>query len=919
MKVHRLICVMILGLMIPTGRVEAHKMDMIHSVSFEGIAEEDRASMISLLGLETGKMLDPGKIRRGFQAAAASGRIRWIRLEKIPGPEGVDLILKVEIQPRLAEIRIIAPGKRWPLMIRRQLNLRSGDPVDVARIEMITARIRRKIIDSGYPEARLDSYLDYSSRTNSVDLRMILEPGPPRILDRVSFEGLPPGIESEEVMPGFKQGRKLKKRKLLAMETRVEKHLRSLGYWDAVITRVDMVGPLEEIEVRMILDPGPKYRLEIEAEEPLLPEIEKAVPDPAVEDLNPVQLENLEERIRENLRLRGFPLVQLTATISGKDEKVLHLEVDLGPHARLREIVFPGSSGIPATELEDILPVRRGFGSRRHPLTREVLAMAIESLRRYYHQNGYADVEIGVPILERINPDEEPGKKTALRLKIEIQEGLRWNIASFDLRGFPAEALWVLDVDSYRMELSEAWDPKRLERIRKDLAKALADSGYPEGRVRADIRTEKAPGVDVILWAEPGRYTTFGEIVVAGLTRTSESVIRRVLDACGLIQGRPYLASTLARARQDLYRLGLFRSVTIGSIPGQELLEERGIVVELDEGLQRSYLLGFGWGTDEGVRMTLGWSHINLFGGAHAVSLETRYSSLEFRYQLSLREPTLPVLNTPGYMALYRTEESYSDYEQRREGVWMEIGDRFRAPFRHWLRYEYQVVNPKAPEDVLSRLERDQQRIHISSITPVFEIDRRNDPLNPSRGYLITTALEWAFPAFGSDTEFLKLRAGGSYYHPVPGGKVSVGMRIGTISLLDRVPEIPENFQIPLAVRFFAGGSTTHRAFKRDHLGIPGQTIDDQGRAVGGNAVVLLNMEYQHRIFKSLAGAIFLDGGNVWADPGKIRWGDFRWGLGVGLRFETPAGPFRMEYGHKLDRMKHESSGEFFVSFGTAF
>ncbi len=108
-----------------------------------------------------------------------------------------------------------------------------------------------------------------------------------------------------------------------------------------------------------------------------------------------------------------------------------------------------------------------------------------------------------------------------------------------------------------------------------------------------------------------------------------------------------------------------------------------------------------------------------------------------------------------------------------------------------------------------------------------------------------------------------------------------------------------ENLQIPFAHRFFAGGRTTHRAFDTDRLGIPGQTIVE-GSPIGGNALILLNLEYRRRIAGELFAAIFVDAGNVWASPSQVKAGEIRWGPGIGLQYRTPAGPLRVEYAWKL-------------------
>jgi outer membrane translocation and assembly module TamA len=136
---------------------------------------------------------------------------------------------------------------------------------------------------------------------------------------------------------------------------------------------------------------------------------------------------------------------------------------------------------------------------------------------------------------------------------------------------------------------------------------------------------------------------------------------------------------------------------------------------------------------------------------------------------------------------------------------------------------------------------------------------------------------------------------------------------------LNRNDLIPPNLEVPLAVRFFAGGATTHRAFATDMLGIVGETISEDGVPIGGNAVVIVNVDYQRPIWGALQAVVFVDGGNVWAQPADVALNQFRWGIGAGLRYDTPAGPFRLEYGYKIDRQENESPGELQFYFGVVF
>ena len=359
--------------------------------------------------------------------------------------------------------------------------------------------------------------------------------------------------------------------------------------------------------------------------------------------------------------------------------------------------------------------------------------------------------------------------------------------------------------------------------------------------------------------------------------------------------GQPFARNRLLNAQRRLYELGLFRTVELLPMPGQERRQVRGLVVHCEEGAQRSYLVGVGWNETDRFRLTLGWSHLNLFGGAHALSVEGRLSTNEQRFQVGLREPRVPYLDVPGYLVVYRTFERFPNrnYDQRRRGLWIDVGDRREIPFRTWFRYEYQIVEPAPIGEVPTdpNLPREDEEARIASITPTLEWDYRNDPLVPTRGTFSQVSLEWAFPIFDADSEFLKFWARSTLYGRHAHGTWAAGIRVGLIEPLGSSDGLPANLQIPINTRYFAGGASTHRGFERDLLGIRGQTLTEDGDPVGGNALLLLNLEYERPVTRLFSGVAFVDVGNVWAEPSLVRVQDFRWAAGLGLRVFTPAGP----------------------------
>jgi outer membrane translocation and assembly module TamA len=163
-----------------------------------------------------------------------------------------------------------------------------------------------------------------------------------------------------------------------------------------------------------------------------------------------------------------------------------------------------------------------------------------------------------------------------------------------------------------------------------------------------------------------------------------------------------------------------------------------------------------------------------------------------------------------------------------------------------------------------------------------------------------------------ADEHFLELFGQMTHYWDLRRlGVVAASVRAGGIEPLGDRP-------VSIAERFFAGGRTTHRAYDRDELGIPGETLID-GKPIGGKGLLLLNLDYRFPLVGALGGTLFVDAGNVWSEWRSVRLRQVKPGVGLGLRYLTPIGPLRVEVGWKLDREGGEPKSAVLVSVGNAF
>ncbi len=873
------------------------------------------AAVRDLLGLNEGAPLDRRRLREGIRALYAGGGVDRLKVVAEVQDDGLTVTVTMSATPRLADLDVNGVSLLLGAKLREWTGLRRGSFITAGDVESAVARVLRRLDQMGWVQAHVDPTLDYRREDNTVAVDLDVDLGQPLTLTGVTVVGVElPEAQREEVAAHWAQKRytgELGDEIVRAVEARVRK----LGWWEAESIGTELSSDAGPVSLKVDVDPGSRYVFKIEgAEDEAV--VRGALPDPDQVEVHPAQTDVLAEQIREALQAEGRLLAQVAVELDAATEpRVVRVRSTPGPVVRIAEVRFDGATSIASSRLAAAVAVHPGptTGWRGQRVTAATLETDRLALVDIYRREGFAAAQVEGPAIE---PGTDPA---TVVVRFTVDEGRRWRLAEVRLEGAPLDLAGSLDLASLGLDTAGPWDPRRVDEATRLLGVELANRGYPDARVTAEVDTTSPGEARVVLHVEPGLFVRLGEVLVSGLTATREGVVQRILQRSGVVTGAPYSLAAVLDARRRLYALGLFRRVEVVPIPGQERLAVRGMVVRCEEGQQRSYLFGVGWDTTSGPRVTLGWTHLNLFGGAHAFNVETRLSGDEKRFQLGLREQYLPWVDEPGYASIYRTEERFPSYSQLRRGLWFEVGDRRRRPLRPWLRYEYQIVNPTAPADILSDLEREQQQIQVASLTPTLEYDRRDDQLSPHRGSLTTFSVQWAFPAFKADARFLKTQLGLSVYLPLSGGTASAGLRLGAIRPIAATGNGPENLEIPIGVRFFAGGPTTHRAFKRDLLGVRGQTLSADGDPIGGNALALLNLEYQHPIRGGFLGVVFVDAGNVWEKPAAVRISEVRWGAGLGVRLATPAGPVRLEYGWKLDRKPGESAGELFLAFGIPF
>jgi outer membrane protein insertion porin family len=189
--------------------------------------------------------------------------------------------------------------------------------------------------------------------------------------------------------------------------------------------------------------------------------------------------------------------------------------------------------------------------------------------------------------------------------------------------------------------------------------------------------------------------------------------------------------------------------------------------------------------------------------------------------------------------------------------------------------------------------------------------DSRNDLFNPTRGALARLQLERGLDLWVGELEFVRARASFAQVLPLNPRETTLlaaGLRAGVIVPTGGTEEIP------LQERFFNGGESSVRSFEEGELG----PLDPNGQPLGGETFTTLNLELRQKLSSSLWGGLFVDAGNVGPTTADF-FGDYRYGVGVGLRYLLPVGALRVDFGWNPDQRPVDESYQVFLSVGMAF
>lgn len=676
------------------------------------------------------------------------------------------------------------------------------------------------------------------------------------------------------------------------------------------------------------------------------------------------------QKIKDAYAEKGYFLADVESSIDPQRDNEVIIKFKITEHSpvTVRRITFVGNYNVPEEELRAGMQTGQGsifsFGSGG-PYRQDVFERDVLLLNALYYDKGYMNVQIGTPRV-MLTPDRE-----GIEITLVIHEGPRFKIRQ----------LKVYERDNEGKEVEPPGGRRALRQLiraksgdyfnRAELVKDLQavrtlyrDLGY--ANVEAEPETELDPvkrEVDIIIPIRRGPLVRVERIEVKGNTKTRDKVLRREME---IEEGNLFSETKLEDSKRRIIALGYFERVDVSTEQGSTP-ETININFEVTERPTGTFQVGAGFSSIENFIATAQIQQANLFGNGQSLALQAQISGLRQLISIRFFEPYFLDSDWSSSVELYDNLLVFPDFARRSLGGALTFGYALIQP---WLRIGVTATVQHDSVDTAnvntffgssSGFVSIFQRLPLAnlfnagrtiSLRPAITYDTRNNRLFPSSGVFLQASTELASSAFGSEIEFLRHEGIARFYYPLfgqteqPGSGFIIKMnnKVGVISS-------PLVQGVPIFARYFLGGILDLRGYRLRTLGprLPlNQSLDvnsppiQNGANIGGNLLYYSNLEFEFPIIDKVGirGVTFVDTGNSWnledqfckttpapqfselVSPcfeGAKSLTRLRWATGFGIRWFSPLGPLRFEWGFPLNKLSYEESSVFEFTIGNFF
>ena len=627
-------------------------------------------------------------------------------------------------------------------------------------------------------------------------------------------------------------------------------------------------------------------------------------------DINTIKLDL--SALQKFYEEKGFYLASVDYELRNRNSENLDLVFKIREYEKVlvKQISFFGNKAFSDDEIKGIMETREeslfSFMSGSGNFKEFNFNIDIERIKDFYKTKGYLLVNVGTPDIT-VSEDRK-----WVFISIKVNEGPLFTVRDITFQG---EVLFTEDELHTKLQLKsdENYSEALLRQDVQMLTEMYQDKGYAFANV---LRTlHPVPGenkVDVEFSFEKGKIAYFGKIVVKGNTKTRDKVIRRELK---IHEGTMFSGSNLRLSKENVNRLGFFEpgSVVFNTVSPQGRDDVLDVEIQVKERNTGQISLGAGYSTATGAFLQASIAQNNFRGLGQNLSFSLNIADSNKTFNVGFTEPYLFDTKWTAGGDIFVTSNSQStSYDYKRKGFDVRVGYPIFDYTRLFVTYKFEdtqlenVVDPTVDPATENGL--------ASSIKTTILRDRRDNRMEPTKGYYLSLSAEYA--GVGGEKKWFRNEFDGRLFQRVVGDLIFRSrLYAGKIERVGRA--------IPRTEKYTLGGSRNLRGYSYEDIGpkkTVNATIDGVNRDYTFNSGSLFSaytqIELEHPLAREagLKWVLFFDAG----DASTLDQFEIKMDYGFGFRWFSPIGVLRFEFGYPLGD-DEQAGSQFHFDIGQLF
>jgi outer membrane protein assembly complex protein YaeT len=956
----------------PTVAISPYEGKIVQSIQLPQVPERDREHLLQLLPQKAGQPLARDEVRESIRTLFATGRFADIQAEVAPSGNGVVLTFSTSVNFFIGGIDVEgAPSRPNSNQIINASKFQLGELHTLDKLDRALQNIRQLMQENGFYRARVTAESTSDAATQQVNLLFHITPGEPAHVGEVKVTGTS-GLSDVQVEKiahldhGDRMTASRVTNSLQRLRKRFQKQRRVLA--QVSIAQLQYHPESNSVDFTFQIDPGPVVEISARGYHVSKSLMKKEIPVYEENALDDDLLNEGKTNLLDYLQTRGHfdASVEIQKENDPKTLRVIY-QIDPG---RLHKLVLVDISGdrnfLDTASLKSrmrIQPASRFLSHGRY--SGALLKSDVAMLEALYRSNGFRQIKIQTKV-----DDNYQGSDNKLAVHLLIQEGPQTLVGAFQVTG--NQKMATTDFPAMEIESGQPYSEEKLTSDRERILNLYFNHGFPNATL--DITTTPAAGdrEDVSYSIQEGEQFFVSQVMVSGLDHTHDYVVQREIQ---VEAGHPLSQQELLDTQTKLYDLGIFSQVDTAVQNPEGSDPQKNVLVKVREANRYTFTYGLGiefqtgqpagtssptGSTGASPRVGFDVTRLNFGGRNQTITFQSHVGRLQQRGLISYQIPKL--FNNDKFKLIFTTFYDNSldvstFTSQRLEGK-IDLRQQISKPSSITYRFDYRRVKASnfASDFSPNLVPLLSQPARVGGPGFTYIRDKRDNPLESTKGNYFTLDGFAASSYFGSEADFGRLLAQNSTYHAfgrkgrpnrqyVFARATSIGLEQPVRGTRVLPPgSCPTSTSctgialIPLPELFFSGGGNSLRGFG---LNQAGPRDPQSGFPVGGTALFVNNIELRFPpvslpyLGEGFGFAIFHDMGNVFTAPHDALKGLLRWhqpnparclvppanradpvclnsfnnsgfdytshAVGLGLRYKTPIGPLRFDFGYNLN------------------